>query len=173
MKLTVKQELFAQQYVLTGNASEAYRESYPKSKKWKDSAVYAQSSKLLANSKVLVRVEKLRNEVKVKFDVSAERLVLEQSRIALFDFRKLFNDTGQVLAPKEMPDEVAAAVSSVKVSRAPFAKEGDVPDEIIEVKLWSKNTALESLFKNKGLYSDDNSQKRPMVIVKDFAGGGE
>lgn len=168
MSLPVKREKFAQEYVLSGNAAAAYRIAYPSSQKWKDSAVYTQSSILLSNSKVLERVEALRNEIKVKFDVSAERLILEQSRIALFDFRKLFDESGRLIDPKDFPDDVAAAVSSVKVRRQ--HREDEVSEDIIELKLWSKNTALDSLFKNKGLYSEDNDQKRPMVIVKDFTG---
>lgn len=126
------------------------------------------ASTLLANDKVRVRVEELQAELKKKFDISAERLLQEQARIALFDFRNLFNAEGQLIDPKSMPDEVAAAVSSVKVSR--FAREDGEFETITELKLWNKNTALDSLFKNKGLYAQDNDQKRPMVIIKDFTG---
>lgn len=169
MKLTVKQEKFAQEFVLSGNASAAYRIAYPASLKWVDKTVHSRASELLANSKVLGRVEELRNEIKVKFDISVERLILEQSRIALFDFRKLFSADGKLLDPKDFPDEVAAAVSSVKVSKI-FSDTG-VEEDVVELKLWNKNTSLESLFKHKGLYEQDNNQKKPMVIVKDFSGG--
>lgn len=161
MKLTAKQEKFAQEFILKGIASEAYRIAYPTSLKWPDRTVHSKASLLLSNGKVLARVEELRNELKVKFDISAERLLLEQSRIALFDFRRLFDADGKLINPEDFPDDAAAAVSSVKVSRQRLVgAEGDEPrkEEIVELKLWNKNTALESLFKNKGLYAQDNAQ---------------
>lgn len=157
MKLTPRQEKFAQQYVLTGNASEAYRKAYPKSVKWKENAVASNASTLLKLTKVSQRVDELRKKVDEKFDISAERLLKEQAAIALFDFRRLFGDDGKLLKPSEMPDDVAAAVSSVKVMTKRIGEEEEV---ITELKLWNKNTSLDSLFKNKGLYEKDNSQRR-------------
>lgn len=173
-KLTIKQEKFAQEYVLSGNASAAYRVAYPTSLKWKDGAVYTQSSILLSDSKVLERVNELRGEIKTKFDVSAERLILEQSRIALFDFRNLFDEEGKLLPVTDFPDNVAAAVASIKINRVRTSTSDSgeqTTEDIVELKLWNKNNSIDSLFKHKGLYSEDNIQKRPVVIVKDFAGG--
>ncbi|HAR38824.1 MAG TPA: hypothetical protein DCS09_09790 [Porphyromonadaceae bacterium] len=164
-QLTINQEKFAQEYILTGNASEAYRRAYPKSLKWKDNAVQVAGSKLLANPIVSVRVEELRVEVKEKFDISTERLLLEQSRIALFDFRRLFDENGNMIKPKDMPDEVAAAVSSVKVSNRSLG-EGEGFETITELKLWNKNTSLDSLFKNKGLYEVDNKQNGANALAE-------
>lgn len=154
--------------MLTGNASEAYRRAYPASQKWKDVALYAKSSAMLAKDKVKLRVDELREELKKKFDISAERLLQEQARIALFDFRRLFSEDGRLIDPTKMPDDVAAAVSSVKVSSV--GRPDGTVETITELKLWSKNTALDSLFKNKGLYAQDNEQSRPLVIVRDFTG---
>jgi len=163
--LTINQEKFAQEYVLTGNASEAYRRAYPKSLKWKDKTVYSRASEMLANGNVSGRVNELRGEVKEKFDISAERLLLEQSRIALFDFRKLFDENGNLISPKDMPEEVAAAVSSVKVSNRSLG-EGEGFETITELKLWNKNTSLDSLFKNKGLYEVDNKQNGANALAE-------
>jgi len=158
MALTPRQEKFAQEYVLTGNASEAYRRAYPASLKWKENAVQVGGSKLLAKPIVSVRVKELQGEVKEKFDISAERLLLEQSRLALFDQRRLFDENGRLLHPKDFPDDAAAAVSSIKVTRRTVAGSEDaISEDVIEVKLWSKNAALDSLFKNKGLYEKNNT----------------
>jgi len=166
MALTPRQEKFAQEYVLTGNAAEAYRTAYPKSLKWKDNSVYTQSSLLLGNIDVSQRVKELQAEVKEKFDISAERLLLEQSRLALFDQRRLFDENGRLLHPKDFPDDAAAAVSSIKVTRRMVAGSEDaISEDVIEVKLWSKNAALDSLFKNKGLYERDNKQAQPAITI--------
>lgn len=157
-KLTINQEKFAKAYVLTGNASAAYRLSYPKSLKWKEEVVHQAASRMRNNNKVSARIKELQDEVKEKFDISAERLLLEQSRIALFDFRKLFDGDGRLINPVDMPEDVAAVVSSVKVSRVKRLPDDPTDDEIVEIKLWNKNNSIDSLFKHKGLYEKNNVQ---------------
>jgi hypothetical protein len=110
------------------------------------------------NNKVSARIKELQDEVKEKFDISAERLLLEQSRIALFDFRKLFDGDGRLINPVDMPEDVAAVVSSVKVSRVKRLPDDPTDDEIVEIKLWNKNNSIDSLFKHKGLYEKNNVQ---------------
>lgn len=65
-KMTQKQERFCLAFIQSGNASEAYRQAYPKSKKWKDSAVNVNASKTMTITKVLLRVEELREQAAAK-----------------------------------------------------------------------------------------------------------
>lgn len=62
MKLTPKQERFAQVYVQTGNASEAFRQAYDASKT-KPEVVNVKGSQILANGNVMVRVKQLQDEL--------------------------------------------------------------------------------------------------------------
>lgn len=62
MKLTPKQEKFAQVYVETSNASEAYRQAYDASK-MKPETVTVAASKLLSNYNVTTRVQEIREGV--------------------------------------------------------------------------------------------------------------
>lgn len=173
VKLSPKREIFAQQYVLTGKQSESYMIAFPASVKWKENAVASNASTLLKDTKVLQRIEELRDEVKEKFDISADRLLLESSRIALFDFRRLFDENGKLIQPQDFPDDVAAAVSSVKVSR--YQRGDDMEEVVTEVKLWNKNTAQDQLFKHKGLYEKDNKQNgisELASVLRDIQGNG-
>ena len=170
--LTINQEKFAQEYILTGNASEAYRRAYPKSLKWKENAVVVAGSKLLAKGNVSVRVAELRAKGQEQFEIDINRLLQEQSRISYFDYRKMFGKDGKLLDPLKMPDDVAAVVSGVKVSRV---KRGDdVEESVIELKFWNKNTSLDSLFKHKGLYEKDNKQKKTDLseLIEELQGKG-
>jgi len=63
VKLTPKQEKFCQEYIKTGNASEAFRRAYPASLKWKPDAVHSRASILLSNSKVQQRIDGLRKAI--------------------------------------------------------------------------------------------------------------
>jgi len=58
-KLTPKQERFAQEYLATGNASEAYRRAY-NAEKMKPAVVKVKACELLKNGNVAVTVEDLR-----------------------------------------------------------------------------------------------------------------
>lgn len=71
--LTVKQERFAQAYVRTGKASEAYRESYD-AEKMKPATVWTEASLLLDNPKVAARVERLNAEIEKKNRLNGDKL---------------------------------------------------------------------------------------------------
>lgn len=71
MALTPKQEAFCLAYLKTGNASEAYRQSYSASR-MSDKQVWEEASKLLKNPKVAQRVEELRAPVRAKAQLTLE-----------------------------------------------------------------------------------------------------
>lgn len=66
MSLTPKQEAFAQAVANGSNATDAYRAAYPSSAKWKNQAVWVNSSKLMADANVRLRIDELRSQVAEK-----------------------------------------------------------------------------------------------------------
>ena len=60
--LTNKENIYLQELVKGKSQREAYREAYPNSKKWKDTSVDTEASKLLKKPKVLQRYLELREE---------------------------------------------------------------------------------------------------------------
>lgn len=71
--LTTKQERFAQAYVETGNASEAYRRAYD-AENMKDTAVHVNASKLLKNTKVALRLDELQRRAQKRHDITIDTL---------------------------------------------------------------------------------------------------
>src|SRR5690625_1225359 len=63
-KLTVQQQNFADEYIISGNASEAYKKSYKNVKK--DSTARANSSRLLANANVSAYIAERMEELKTE-----------------------------------------------------------------------------------------------------------
>jgi len=61
MKITPQQEVFCQSVANGSNYSDAYREAYPRSKKWKDKSINENSSKLYA--KVSPRIKEIQAEI--------------------------------------------------------------------------------------------------------------
>ncbi len=147
--LTPQQEKFAQELVKGVNLAEAYRVAYPKSKNWADSAVWAQSSRLMANSKVSARVKALAQKVEEVFTVDTAKLLRESSRIAFSDVSKIMHEDGRVKLPHELDPDTRAAIASFKIDE--YGR--------IEYKFWDKNNSHERLFKHKALFELDNKQK--------------
>ena len=61
-ELTDKQEKFAQAVAAGKTYADAYREAYPVSEKWKDESIWCESSKLMADPKVLQRVKQIQEQ---------------------------------------------------------------------------------------------------------------
>ena len=82
IKLTPKQEKFAQLYVELGNASEAYRQAY--NSKAQPESVHVNASKVLADAKVSLRVEQIRKELSESHLIGLKELLneLEEARQA-------------------------------------------------------------------------------------------
>ena len=61
--LTSKQELFSQEYMKDGNATRSYKVAYPRSLSWVETAVGCESSRLLNNPKISLRLQELKKEI--------------------------------------------------------------------------------------------------------------
>lgn len=74
--LTPKQEKFAQVYIETGNASEAYRQAYSTKGK-SENYVAVQAHELLHHPKISVRVEELKAAHQQRHNVTVDSLLAE------------------------------------------------------------------------------------------------
>tara|TARA_R110000787_G_C13228931_1_gene427010 strand:+ start:216 stop:620 length:405 start_codon:yes stop_codon:yes gene_type:complete len=88
-KLTTKQEKFCKTFIETGNASEAYRQSYD-CQKMKGPTINRNAVALLANTKITTRVGELQLNLQKKFEVTVQSLSKE-----LDEDRQLARSLGQ------------------------------------------------------------------------------
>ena len=81
MSLTIKQERFCMVYVETGNASEAYRQSY-NAENMKEASINVNACKLLADAKITLRVKELKSGHTKRHELTIDDLVkqLEEAR---------------------------------------------------------------------------------------------
>lgn len=98
-KLTPRQEAFAMAYVETGNASEAYRRAYPRSRKWKPEAVKVRASELLKRGNVSVTVEALRAEARERHAITVDRLT--QDAMTAYEVAKAANNPSAMVRALE------------------------------------------------------------------------
>ena len=83
-RLTLKQERFAQEFVITGNASGAYRSAYDT--RGAPRTIEVEASRLLAHPKVSLRVAALREAVSAHSSLTASAVasqLQEISRLAM------------------------------------------------------------------------------------------
>lgn len=169
MSLTPSQENFAQHVASGKNQSESYRQAYPKSKMWKEEAVWSQASQLMANGKVALRVAELQKIQAARLAITSDRVLKEVAAIAFFDIRRIFNEDGSLKKVFELDDESAAAIASIE--SIDIGGDGQL---VISKKFKAsdKNAALEKLMKHLGLYEIDNTQKKdPLAELLAALGG--
>jgi len=76
LKLTPKQELFAQEYVKTSNASEAYRTAYDVSTT-NDKTINPMASKLLKKDVISAKIKELQGELQDSHKITKDFIVKE------------------------------------------------------------------------------------------------
>lgn len=165
--LTAAQEAFALAIVAGKNQSDAYRQAYPASKRWKPKVVHEKASTLAANGKVQERIQALSArivaKVSAKTECSVERVLEEIARIALSDVGSLFTEDGALRDLHSLNPAERAAIASIEVEDEPRGRDanGDaIYVTVRKIKLWNKNDALEKIAKHLGLYREDNLQKQ-------------
>lgn len=107
MKLTPKQQAFADFYIQTGNATESYKKAYPSCKK--DDTARANASRLLTNANVVSYIE-------------AKQKDLESSRTAnMIEVREFWTEVMRDV-DEEMRDRLKASEMIAKTSGAFLTK---------------------------------------------------
>lgn len=155
-KLAPMQSVFVQEYLIDLNATQAAIRAGYSAK-----TAEQQGYQLLQKPSVQAAIAARQKEREQRTAVTADRVLLEAARLALFDPRKLFNDDGSPKAITELDDDTAAAVAGIEVVEQ---FEGSGKDRVFvgylkKYRIADKNAALEKLFRHHGLYERDNEQK--------------
>jgi phage terminase small subunit len=157
--LTDRQRTFCEEYLVDLNAAQAaIRAGYSA----KTARVIANET--LAKPAVAAYLQQLLAERSQRTQVTADRVITEVARLGFSDVRKLFDPlSGQLLAPSEWPDDVAAAVSSIEVEEL---MGGTGPDRTQigwtkKVKLWDKPKSLEMLGRHLKLWVERHEHTGP------------
>ncbi len=157
--LTVGEERFCVGLVKPGTSqADAYRQAFPRSRKWADKTVWEKASRLAAANKVKARVRELRDQVTAAGIIDATEVKLLLSRVARATIRNCFREDGTLKAPHELDDETAAAILGFETVEE-TKKGGKRVALVRKVKLINKVEALDKLMRHYGQYERDNMQQ--------------
>lgn len=140
---TEQQKLFAYAYFNNrGNGTEAAKTAGYSAK-----SATAVASRLLTYANIKALLKELQDEVRERAIVTKEQIAAELAKIGFSDIRKLFDENNRLLDIKEIPDDIAATLSSVEVDQLwGFTPAGKVQTgETKKVKIWDKIRALSAL----------------------------
>lgn len=146
MAMTAKMIRFCQEYMIDMNATQAaIRAGYSE-----DSA-YSIGSENLSKPEISDYLEVLRKRAADAADVSKDRIIQELKRVAFFDIRQIYGVDGGLKPIRELDDDTAAVVVSVKSYEEKTADEEDPTIGIVrEVKIADKLKAIDTLNKMLG-----------------------
>ena len=153
MKLTAKQEAFAQEILKGKSQRVAYKTAYP-SQKMSNKTIDEKACLLMKNDKIRTRLEELTNELKQRNMVTVERVLQEYARLAFFDARKLFNDNGSPKGIMDLDDDTAAAIAGLEVMEIYEGRgsERKFVGNLKKYKISDKIGALDSIGKHLGMF---------------------
>ncbi len=159
-KLTVKQELFAQEVFRLGDQAKAYRIAYPASLKWKNKTVWSAASTIMAIEKVSRRVKELQAQSAAAAVITRKQWLDEWRALAFTNLPGIINferGTMTITEFASLTDEQRKCIQTFKVKTENEMQwdetEGKmipVPVQYVEVKLYSKIEALVNIGKALG-----------------------
>jgi len=162
MKLSAKQKKFCEEYLIDLNSTQAaIRAGYS------ENTARSIGSENLTKPDIQAYLNSIRSELQNETKITTERVLAEYAKIAFFDIREVYDVDGGLTNIKQLDDNSAGALSSVK-SMEEWGEDDEGNKIIIgttkEVKVFDKIRALDALGKHLGLFEKDNQQKLPIQI---------
>lgn len=167
--LRPKQIIFINEYVIDKNATRAaIAAGYSKK------TAASMGAENLRKPQIKREIEKRLAALAKKSEITAERLIAELKSLALVKLTDAFDENGKMYMPKQMPDDVQVAISSIEVYSDTVG--GFKIGQTTKVKLNDKIRAIELLGKHLGLFKDNvhiTQTTDESVVVHIFENGTE
>lgn len=152
----VKRETFAREYSRHGKGERAVVAAGYNVKTWaeKSTSAAVTANRLLKDDKVRQRIQWLQENRARKADFTELKLLRELKRVALFDIRKIYTESGDIKPVTEWDADTAAAVNAVEVEKlfgdSGSGRKGHI-GYTIKVKIADKIAAIDKLMKYFGM----------------------
>jgi len=148
--LTDGQRVFIGRFLIHYNATRAYREAFPEAKL---STAESEGSRLKADPRITQELNRALGQLTARYRHTAERTLDTLALIAFSNIADVFDENGRLIAPKDMPREVAAAIRKLERTEIK-GRDADgnpiVTGHTMSVELWDKLAALRMLGQHYG-----------------------
>lgn len=148
--LTRKQEVFVSNYLLTFDpktAAKAAGVSHQMGLNYLNSNRFPQ---------IKAEIDRVLAERRARNEVTADQVINELAKIAFMDYRKLFDQDGKLLPARELPEEVAGAISKLKMRKGKEGSGDEAEIVFADIGFHDKLAALQILAKHLGIGQDRN-----------------
>lgn len=152
VELTPRQSRFVDEYLVDQNATKAAERAGYSLK-----TAYSQGQRLLKNAEIRRRVDEGLEAQQERTQVSSDDVLYQLANMGFADIRQLFTPGGQLRSIHDLPDDIAAAIQSIKVVTKTIPGAGDEEPEVEyvhEVKLVDKVKPLELIGKHYKMFTD-------------------
>lgn len=150
--LTPRQALFVREYLRDLNGTRAAERAG-----YSPRTAESQASRLLGNAKVRAEIDAALKERAERVEVKADDVLRTLLRILNADPRKAFDENSRLLPIRELPEEVALAISGIDNEEidAPDGEGGRIHiGTVRKLKFWNKDKAVELAMRHLGLLAD-------------------
>jgi len=158
IKLSPIRESFCQHYTKHWNATRAAKEAGYKPK-WAQNIGYH----LVHNNLVKGRIAQLTEHALNEIGVTRERVLTELSRLAFVDPSDAYDNIGQLIPIREMPEDVRRSISKIRTIENFHSDGGE--RELVgftkDIEFAQKKAALDSLAKYLGMSPDKIEHSGP------------
>jgi len=157
-KLTPKQARFVDEYLKDLNATQAaIRAGYS------NKAPEVAGSILLSNYKVQQAVQKGRDKLQAKAEVTQEWVLERYKRLIEFHLDDIYDEEGNLKPLSQIPKNALYAIQSFKNMKSKStstSKQGEKTTEMFlqDIKFPNKRETLDSLARHLGMFEKDNEQ---------------
>ena len=161
-ELEPRQERFVQEYLIDLNGTQAYMRAEPGTT---EKSARTLASRMLAKVNVQKRIAAERSKTAAKLELTRERVLAEYTKLAFFDMRQAYHDSGALKLPHELDEDTAAAIAGYETVEMDGGGKDAPPLQVRKVKWADKRAALDSIMKAQGWNkSDVGTAENPLVI---------
>lgn len=151
MGMNDRQKQFCREYLVDQNVTKAAKRAGYSAK-----TAYSQGHELLKKPEIQAEIQRGMDARARRVEVKADDVLRELLRLAMVDLSKAYDEQGNLLHPKDMPEDVRKAIAGIEVY---YDYEGRGEDrvrigETRKVKFWDKPRVLEMLGRHLKLFTD-------------------
>lgn len=144
-KLTNLQQRFANNILKGLNQTDAYLKAGYKCSR---AAARANAARLITNDNIKKVVEAGQEKASDKAEITQERVLREEARLAFVDLRQLCDKNGNQIPLHKLPDDIARAIIGLEMIQQPLG-----PPKY-KYKFSDKGKSLERLERHLGMFKD-------------------